>query len=632
MNIPGAVFRFRLSRCALLLLLVCTAARTQQAGTSATSEEDVRRIVERAMAAVALAEAQATRSVAEMQIKLIQKDSELESLRTGLQKSNASGAEQIRAQAQQALRQERTLLAQVEEKAMEADSAERRAGQLADRVALLELELDRATKWLAEAREALDRYDGMQESWSDSIARLSAMLSQARAEKAELQERMESYQSRASMLEASLESADLTASSARDRAWSETAAVQERRIASLEEELETGKDRMMSLSVQMEARDKLLAESAAMNAGDPAVLAGARAEADGLRMENAKLQDKVTALQSRARVIEDAMKSEREKIADEAAVLRIREQLLQESTTSAAGEMAQLRGEIDRLRDRGAALDNRARVLDESLRAEAMRATTLDSELSALRRVLEKDRAEAGALARTIETWKNETERGAEELRVTRQERDALAASVDHARMERDSAISELSANRVEMAESIRALEESAAALKSLRSERDAAIALASARISAPAETRPDPRFEEAMRRIGEYEKELAALRIVLLQGAGITVENVPPPPDVPPVPVPPTPVAPVTAVPEPAPVSPRVVPAGSFMQMLNTAPPEELAAIPEIGPTRARAILWYRENVGPLSTEEDLKSVPGFNDERIRILRSWWGPKEEPR
>jgi competence ComEA-like helix-hairpin-helix protein len=69
---------------------------------------------------------------------------------------------------------------------------------------------------------------------------------------------------------------------------------------------------------------------------------------------------------------------------------------------------------------------------------------------------------------------------------------------------------------------------------------------------------------------------------------------------------------------------SPAVVPLD-----LDRASYEELAAIEEIGPTRARAIVWFRENIRPIRTEEDLKSVPGFNDERVEMFRAIWRPKE---
>ncbi len=53
----------------------------------------------------------------------------------------------------------------------------------------------------------------------------------------------------------------------------------------------------------------------------------------------------------------------------------------------------------------------------------------------------------------------------------------------------------------------------------------------------------------------------------------------------------------------------------------LNTATLEELSAIPEIGSSRAKILLWYRENSRPILTREDLESVPGFDPARVKAL-----------
>lgn len=637
----------------------------------------MRRIVERAMAAVALAEAQSTRSVAEMEMKLVRKDSELAQLRAEYvdcesRFETARADEPLRAQVQAAMEEKRLLLAQVAAKTEAADSAERRANDLASRAASLEFELERATKILAESREALDRHAQLEAELTDSVARLAAMLAQARSENAEMQSRMEAYQSRASMAEEALKAVPSAPGdsemASRDRAWSETVATLAAARASLESSLVAVRSelaasraamdaargendsRVAALKELLAARDRLLTESAAAAGGD----------IEAVRAENARLQDRIASLQNRAKVIEDAMKSEHEKLSSAAADLDSREALLRESTAAAVGAMAALRDESARNEERITALQTRARMLEESMRTEALRAAGLDSELAELRRKSAfeeasmrmqenalalahhnadsevesmKDRlaamaAERDALSQTIESLRTAADRSATDMRMMSQERDALAESVDRAHAERDSAVAELAANRREMVDSLRVMEESARAMKSLRAERDAALALAAQQ---PRAAGADTRLEEALRRIAEYERELAALRTVLMEGAAgpepvkpgpwtgpLEFQTQPPPP---------------TQTPEtpPAPAVPGR-PAVPLLQELNTASFEDLAAIPEVGPTRARAILWYRDNIGALKSEEDLKSVPGFNDERIKALKEWWGRQEEHR
>lgn len=47
----------------------------------------------------------------------------------------------------------------------------------------------------------------------------------------------------------------------------------------------------------------------------------------------------------------------------------------------------------------------------------------------------------------------------------------------------------------------------------------------------------------------------------------------------------------------------------------INTAPAEELTALPGIGPTRAQAIVAYREEHGPFRYPEELVQVKGIGE-----------------
>lgn len=56
----------------------------------------------------------------------------------------------------------------------------------------------------------------------------------------------------------------------------------------------------------------------------------------------------------------------------------------------------------------------------------------------------------------------------------------------------------------------------------------------------------------------------------------------------------------------------------------INTAGPAELERLPMIGPSRAAAIIEYRERHGPFATPADITGVPGIGPvilERIRPL-----------
>jgi competence protein ComEA len=54
----------------------------------------------------------------------------------------------------------------------------------------------------------------------------------------------------------------------------------------------------------------------------------------------------------------------------------------------------------------------------------------------------------------------------------------------------------------------------------------------------------------------------------------------------------------------------------------LNTATPEELDALPGVGPATARAIVTYREQHGPFSSVDALTDVPGIGPAKLDALR----------
>jgi competence protein ComEA len=50
----------------------------------------------------------------------------------------------------------------------------------------------------------------------------------------------------------------------------------------------------------------------------------------------------------------------------------------------------------------------------------------------------------------------------------------------------------------------------------------------------------------------------------------------------------------------------------------LNTDPLEEIARVPGIDRERAEALLMYREENGPFRNWNELRQVPGFEDEEL--------------
>jgi competence protein ComEA len=55
---------------------------------------------------------------------------------------------------------------------------------------------------------------------------------------------------------------------------------------------------------------------------------------------------------------------------------------------------------------------------------------------------------------------------------------------------------------------------------------------------------------------------------------------------------------------------------------LLNTATAQELETLPNIGPSRAKAIIEYREKNGPFARVDDLTNVSGIGTGILESLR----------
>ena len=54
----------------------------------------------------------------------------------------------------------------------------------------------------------------------------------------------------------------------------------------------------------------------------------------------------------------------------------------------------------------------------------------------------------------------------------------------------------------------------------------------------------------------------------------------------------------------------------------INTATPEQLDAVKGIGPSKAKAIVDYRNKNGPFKSVDDLKGVKGFGEKSLAKLK----------
>ena len=168
----------------------------------------------------------------------------------------------------------------------------------------------------------------------------------------------------------------------------------------------------------------------------------------------------------------------------------------------------------------------------------------------------------------------------------------ALSDSAGRSLGDNERMAAELAATRREIAETMRVVEESAEALRRARSERDSALALLRSSGVAVVE------LQALERRIEEKEREIAALRAALLTAPA---SGRPAEPDISPS----TPIAMVEPVVPPEPIVPiappiPVRPPTPVVALLDLerSSYEELAAVEEIGPTRARALGWFRDNI----------------------------------
>lgn len=514
---PVMKFRFLVLASAIGAVLVAagTAAAQVPAGDTALAEmaaslrpgdEAVRRIVERAMAAVELAEAKANQEVAVAQVRIANLEAALAAYEVDLAAARASEAELV--------------------VALEASIAE------ADRFAVS----DRA------ARGDRDSLVAEIEAWKDSAARASAQVRRITSDRDELTARLEALHGQHALVQQALEDARsrLEAVAVSGGDWADTLAALRSENASLQSGLDNARDRIQAY----QHRSGVVEESLRLEAA-----------------RSASLESAVVALRA-------SLAAQRRALEDEQAAAAASRSALSETVTSLRTQNVELRRSLDEERDRHAALATRYAQLVETevlLRTGALTTETV-----------------ARVLA----------------------ERDAL---------------------RVEVQGAARVLDDAAAAIRSARTERDEAR-----RLAAGASTSAAPGTVGAL--LAEKDREIAALRQALLAvaaGTPSTPSVATPAPSVPvttPSEPASAPTAVVTPVPEPT-APPAMLPAVVFDPAGGSY--EELAAIPLVGPTRARAIVWYRENVGPIRDENDLKSVPGFNDDRIRSLRSIWRSKE---
>ncbi|MBL4889085.1 MAG: helix-hairpin-helix domain-containing protein [Candidatus Lindowbacteria bacterium] len=176
---------------------------------------------------------------------------------------------------------------------------------------------------------------------------------------------------------------------------------------------------------------------------------------------------------------------------------------------------------------------------------------------------------------------------------------------------DRNTLANELAANRKEIIEATRVINATEVALRKAYREREQLTALVGKQMI-------DANSSDTVwARITEYEREVTALRLVLSGAFDQTPTRLE--------------IAPPVVV-EPKreqPFKPVQTPSNGILD-INTASLDQLANIPGLSLKRARAIIWYRDTVGQFNSVDDLKSVPGFNDEKIEAVREYVTVKEK--
>lgn len=241
---------------------------------------------------------------------------------------------------------------------------------------------------------------------------------------------------------------------------------------------------------------------------------------------------------------------------------------------------------------------HRSTLFEETIRKDSETIGSLKNENDLFRALIaDSDRV----LQSEIKRIRDAFDSAAETIAVIQNEKNNLRQLYAMLKEERDSLYMSLEANKLEIKETMRVVKESMNAIQRIRIERDE-LAKKLAELS-----NDSTEVKELSEKLRLAEVEISALRSALLTVPSQKIDTV--------VMVPVMPVRIDT-------LTETKIPEKPFVRIdFTKALLEELEAIPEIGPTRARAIVWYRENVKPIESLNDLKFVPGFNDERIRAI-----------
>lgn len=525
--------------CALAIMaLGLLSGLPAHADAAGPDEESVRRIVERAMAAVSLAEAEAARKVAEIQIRL--------------------------AATQDSIYVLRQRIATV---AAENDLLKYELSDKDDAIARLEME-----------KSSL-QFSGAQ--YLDDLANLRTELSQ---------------------------NAQLLAA----------AQLQLSQTHEMRDELERRE------ALRRDSAAAFAATIARMNDDNRALLG----QVDALTRENTLAAGKAAGLEARLSEFGERLESERARLQSERDVLRAR---IADDRASRAEEVGKLKRMLadsvailsDMVRrgaeERGALIsanaDLRAKALDSLEAKEAAPADSADA--LGLNRINASLRDLIAALE------------GGREVGATRDSSEPLSVSEVEATVrtlksriteviaeyEQVSAalISSLEASQGEMNGAVRTLRSVESELKAAYAERDRVReALEKKSTAVDYDLKTASELELCRARILELEGRIEAVDAIVEVPVRDGDSEIP------------------SKVPELDPPSAVYAPRSALLDALNRGGEAELAGLPGVGTAGARAILWYRESRGSFRVTEDLKFVPGFNDEKIEALNQHFRAKEE--